>query len=160
MARFPNPNSFGFPQAQPMQYESRADTVSVAQFFNAVYAWMAAGLGLTAVVAWWVSTRPDIMVQVFRGPVLIGLIIAELALVFTISAAVRKINAAAATALFMLYSALNGLTLSAIGRNLWLHSKVPNIDPETAFDASNVQGIEGEQLPTPRSIGFTVSVTP
>jgi len=114
MARFPNPNSFGFPQAQPMQYESRADTVSVAQFFNAVYAWMAAGLGLTAVVAWWVSTRPDIMMQVFRGPVLIGLIIAELALVFTISAAVRKINAAAATALFMLYSALNGLTLSAI----------------------------------------------
>jgi len=55
---------------------------------------------------------------------------------------------------------VSGLTLSAIGRNLWLHSKVPNIDPETAFDASNVQGIEGEQLPTPRSIGFTVSVTP
>ena len=55
---------------------------------------------------------------------------------------------------------VSGLTVSAIGRNLWLHSKVPNIDPETAFDASNVQGIEGEQLPTPRSIGFTVSVTP
>ena len=55
---------------------------------------------------------------------------------------------------------ISGLTLSAIGRNLWLHSKAPNIDPETAFDASNVQGIEGEQLPTPRSIGFTVSVTP
>jgi TonB-linked SusC/RagA family outer membrane protein len=55
---------------------------------------------------------------------------------------------------------VSALSLSAIGRNLWLHSKVPNIDPETAFDASNVQGIEGEQLPTPRSIGFTVSVTP
>jgi hypothetical protein len=55
---------------------------------------------------------------------------------------------------------ISGLTVSAIGRNLWLHSKAPNIDPETAFDASNVQGIEGEQLPTPRSIGFTVSVTP
>jgi hypothetical protein len=55
---------------------------------------------------------------------------------------------------------LSGLTVSAVGRNLWLHSKVPNIDPETAFDASNVQGIEGEQLPTPRSVGFTVSVTP
>ncbi|HKP76027.1 MAG TPA: SusC/RagA family TonB-linked outer membrane protein [Longimicrobiaceae bacterium] len=55
---------------------------------------------------------------------------------------------------------LTGLTVSAIGRNLWLHSKAPNIDPESAFDASNVQGLEGEQLPTPRSIGFTVSVTP
>jgi FtsH-binding integral membrane protein len=114
MARFPNPNSFGFPQAQPMQYESRADTVSVAQFFNAVYAWMAAGLGLTAVVAWWVSTRPDIMVQLFRGPVLLVLFIAQLVLVGTISAAVHKINAAAATALFMLYAALNGLMLSGL----------------------------------------------
>jgi len=55
---------------------------------------------------------------------------------------------------------VSGLTISAIGRNLWLHSKAPNIDPESAFDASNVQGLEGEQLPTPRSIGFTVSVTP
>jgi outer membrane receptor protein involved in Fe transport len=55
---------------------------------------------------------------------------------------------------------LSSVTVSAIGRNLWLHSKAPNIDPETAFDASNVQGIEGEQLPTPRSVGFTVSVTP
>jgi TonB-linked SusC/RagA family outer membrane protein len=55
---------------------------------------------------------------------------------------------------------VSGLTVSAIGRNLWLHSKAPNIDPESAFDASNVQGLEGQQLPTPRSIGFTVSVTP
>jgi hypothetical protein len=114
MARFPNPNSFGFPQARPMQYESCADTVTVAQFFNAVYAWMAAGLGLTAVVAWWVSTRPDIMMQIFRGPVLIGLFIAQLVLVGVISAAVRKINAAAATALFMLYAALNGLMLAGL----------------------------------------------
>src|SRR3954471_10818908 len=105
MARFPNPGSFGFPQSQPMQYESRADTVTVAQFFNAVYAWMAAGLGLTAVVAWWVSTRPDIMMQVFRGPILIILFVVQLILVGTISAAVHKVNAAAATVLFMLYSA-------------------------------------------------------
>ena len=55
---------------------------------------------------------------------------------------------------------VSSLRLALTGRNLWLHSKVPNIDPETAFDASNVQGIEGEQLPTPRSFGLTVSVTP
>jgi TonB-linked SusC/RagA family outer membrane protein len=50
--------------------------------------------------------------------------------------------------------------VAVTGRNLWLHSTIPNVDPETAFDASNVQGIEGEQLPTPRSIGITFSVTP
>ena len=114
MARLPNPGPFGFSQPYSTDYDSRASSVSVAQFFNMVYAWMAAGLGLTAVVAWWVSTRPDIMAQVFRGPVLIGLILAELVLVGVISAAVNKINAAAATALFMLYSGINGLTLSGL----------------------------------------------
>jgi FtsH-binding integral membrane protein len=97
-----------------LQYESRADSATVAQFFNAVYAWMAAGLALTAVVAWWVSTQPEVMRQIFRGPMLIALIIAELALVFVIAAATTKINATAATVLFLLYSALNGLTLSVI----------------------------------------------
>ena len=87
---------------------------TVAAFFNVVYAWMAAGLALTAIVAWWVSTRPDVMAQIFRGPMLIGLIIVELALVWIISAAVNKLSAGAATGLFMLYSALNGLTLSII----------------------------------------------
>jgi FtsH-binding integral membrane protein len=109
MARFPNPYS-----AQPLGYESRADAGVVARFFNVVYAWMCAGLALTAVVAWYISTRPDLMAQIFRGPMLIILIIAELALVWTVSAAVNKLSAPVATALFMLYSALNGLTLSVI----------------------------------------------
>jgi hypothetical protein len=110
MARFPNP----YGSTQPLGYETRADAGVVAAFFNVVYAWMAAGLALTAVVAWWISTRPDLMQQVFRGPVLIILVVAELALVWTISAAVNKLSAPAATGLFMLYSALNGLTLSVI----------------------------------------------
>ena len=115
MARFPNPNTFGPSRPYDMQYESRADTVTVARFFNAVYAWMAAGLALTAVVAWYVSTRPDLMARIFgNGLVLFGLIIAQLALVFTVSAAVNKISAPVATGLFLLYAALNGLTLSAI----------------------------------------------
>ena len=112
MARMPGP--FGPSRPYDMQYESRADAMTVARFFNAVYAWMAAGLALTAVVAWWVSSRPDLMAQVFRGPVIIGLVIAQLALVWTISAATQKLGAGAATALFLLYSALNGLTLSVL----------------------------------------------
>jgi FtsH-binding integral membrane protein len=110
MARFPNP----YGSAQPYGYEAQAAPGVVAAFFNVVYAWMAAGLALTAVVAWYVGTREDLMQQVFRGPVLIGLVIAQLALVWTISAAVNKLSAGVATALFMLYSALTGLTLSAI----------------------------------------------
>lgn len=49
---------------------------------------------------------------------------------------------------------------SIVGRNLWLKAKVPHIDPETAFDASNAQGLEFGQLPSVRSIGFQLTFTP
>lgn len=100
--------------AQPLGYESAQTSATVGAFFNAVYGWMAAGLALTAVVAWWVSTQSHLLVSIFNPATLIILFIAELALVFTVSAAVNKISASAATALFLLYAALNGVTLSAI----------------------------------------------
>ena len=112
MARMPSP--FGPTRPYEMQYESAGSAAVIGRFFNAVYAWMAAGLALTAVVAWWVSTRPDLMVQIFRGPILVVLIVAELVLVWTISAATQRLTAGAATALFLVYSALNGLTLSVL----------------------------------------------
>jgi len=51
-------------------------------------------------------------------------------------------------------------TVAIVGRNLLLFAKQPTIDPETAFDTSNRQGVENGQLPTARSIGFTMSVRP
>src|SRR2546426_637235 len=51
-------------------------------------------------------------------------------------------------------------TFAIVGRNLFLWAKQPTIDPETAFDTSNRQGVENGQLPTARSIGFTMSVRP
>ncbi|MGB7158992.1 MAG: Bax inhibitor-1/YccA family protein [Tepidisphaeraceae bacterium] len=112
MSQYPSP--FNDARSAPLGYESRTDSVTLVQFFNSVYAWMASGVALSAVVAWWVSTQPQVMAQIFRGPALIILFIAQIALVFTISGAINKIGAGAATALFMLYAALNGLTLSAI----------------------------------------------
>jgi len=47
--------------------------------------------------------------------------------------------------------------VALIGRNLFLWSKYDSIDPETAFDASNVQGIEFGQFPTARSLGFSIT---
>jgi hypothetical protein len=61
---------------------------------------------------------------------------------------------------FMDRMGFSGGTLSLIGRNLALWSKIKNIDPETAFDASNVQGIEFGQMPTARSFGFSLSIRP
>jgi FtsH-binding integral membrane protein len=107
------PNPFGTASSDTLGYESRADSLTVAQFFNMVYAWMASGLALTAVVAWWVSTHPQAL-SVLRGPGLFILFIAQLGLVWTISAAIYKINSTTATLLFLLYSALNGVLLSVI----------------------------------------------
>ena len=108
------PNQYQPSQPYSLDYGQRLDAGVMARFFNAVYAWMAAGLGLTAVVAYWVSTQPQLMRQLFSTGVMIILFIAELALVYTVARAIRRINATTATILFMIYAALNGLTLSII----------------------------------------------
>ena len=55
---------------------------------------------------------------------------------------------------------LSNLRAAVVGRNLALWAKVPNIDPETALSSTNLQGIEMGQLPSTRSIGFQITVTP
>jgi uncharacterized protein len=86
----------------------------MGKFFNAVYAWMSAGLAITALVAYSVATVPSLRQWVSSGPVLIVAFIAELGLVFAISGAINRIGVAVATAMFILYSALNGIMLSGL----------------------------------------------
>jgi hypothetical protein len=55
---------------------------------------------------------------------------------------------------------LTDLNLSLVGRNLAiLYTKVPHVDPETAFSSGNVQGFEYGQLPSARSIGFSIGAS-
>lgn len=89
--------------------------VRVNSFIQGVYNWMALGLGLTGIVAFFVANTPSLLQMIVGNSLLFfGLIIAELALVFTISARVHKMQASTATNLFLLYAALNGATLSVI----------------------------------------------
>jgi TonB-linked SusC/RagA family outer membrane protein len=54
---------------------------------------------------------------------------------------------------------LQSATVSLVGRNVWIiHKKVPNIDPETAFNTGNGQGLEDLTLPTVRNIGFNINL--
>jgi TonB-linked SusC/RagA family outer membrane protein len=54
---------------------------------------------------------------------------------------------------------LESATVSLVGRNLWIiHKNVPNIDPETAFNTGNGQGLEDLTLPTVRNIGFNINL--
>jgi len=89
--------------------------VRVNSFVRSVYNWMAIGLALTGFVAYSVANMPEVQNLIFGSPlVFFGLIIAELALVFVISARISRMQAATATLLFVIYSALNGATLSAV----------------------------------------------
>jgi TonB-linked SusC/RagA family outer membrane protein len=50
--------------------------------------------------------------------------------------------------------------LAFVGRNLWTHTKVPNIDPEFSYTTGNYQGAEFAALPTTRSLGVNLRITP
>jgi TonB-linked SusC/RagA family outer membrane protein len=52
---------------------------------------------------------------------------------------------------------IKDINISLVGRNLAiLSTTVPHIDPETAFTNGNVQGLEYGQLPSARSMGFSI----
>ena len=87
----------------------------VAGFMQRVYAFMAAGLGVTGITAFAVSSSPTLIQTVFGTPgVFFGLIIAELVMVMALSGLANRISAATAALLFFAYALLNGVTLAAI----------------------------------------------
>jgi uncharacterized protein len=92
-----------------------------------VYNYMAAGVGLTGVVAW-LTFQAAVMANadgailqltsfgraLFAGPTIIFLMLATLGLVIFISFRIQHLQPATALALFMAYAALLGLTLSSV----------------------------------------------
>lgn len=84
-------------------------------FLTRVYAWMAAGLGLTAVLAWAFAQSEAFMKFLVTNPIFfIGIIVAELGAVIFLSARVERMSSATAIGCFLLYSALTGITFSTI----------------------------------------------
>ena len=80
-----------------------------------VYVWMTMALAITGLTAYGVATSPTLLLMIYGSRFGIWvLIIAELALVFWISARIEKLSLTSATLLFILYSVLNGATLASI----------------------------------------------
>jgi FtsH-binding integral membrane protein len=98
-------------------YPRTTDQVIVRQntLIRQVYAWMGAGLAITAFMALVTLSSPEVL-QAIMGNRLVfyGLMIGELALVLTLSGAINRLSATTATLLFVAYSALNGVTLSVV----------------------------------------------
>jgi FtsH-binding integral membrane protein len=76
---------------------------------------MFVGLALTSVAALYTASSPALLRAIFGNKIVFyGLVFGELGLVIAISGAINKLSAGAATGLFLLYSALNGVTISSI----------------------------------------------
>jgi FtsH-binding integral membrane protein len=89
-------------------------------FVRSVYGWMFGGLLTTAFAALWVVMSPAMQQIVLATPfVRFGLIIAELGIVFWLSFRIRTMAPSTAAAAFLVYSLLNGLTLSVI---FWVYT--------------------------------------
>jgi FtsH-binding integral membrane protein len=87
----------------------------IGAFLRSVYGWMFLGLAVTAVTAFFVASSPAIVGALVANRLLFfGLIGGELVLVFVLAARVATLAPATAAALFLLYSLLNGVTLSMI----------------------------------------------
>lgn len=83
-------------------------------FINKVYGWMALALAITGFVA--LRTANSGLIDVIAGNQILffGIILAELGLVVWLSSRIESMNATKAISLFLLYSALNGLTFSIL----------------------------------------------
>ncbi len=86
--------------------------VRVNSFVRSVYNWMAIGLTLTGLVAYFVASNPALFNIAQRGFLLFA--IGELVLVFALSTRIGRMKAGTATGIFMLYAFLNGVTFSYI----------------------------------------------
>lgn len=104
-----------YPYARKVELDYATDEKVVFNFFNQVYAWMAVGLAVTAVVAYAISLSPAVMSAIYgnrMGYILIGL--GAFAIAWGVQSVALRISAAAATGLFLVYAAIIGALISGI----------------------------------------------
>ena len=85
-----------------------------ASFINKVYGWMALALALTGFVALRTADSGFASPVAQNQILFFGIALAEIGLVVWLSSRINSMNASMAIGLFLLYSALNGLTMSII----------------------------------------------
>ena len=86
-----------------------------AVFITKVYNWMALALFITGIVAYYTASSPEIFNAIVGSRILFfGLILGELGLVIYLSRAINTMSRSMAIGAFLVYSVLNGLTMSVI----------------------------------------------
>ena len=92
-----------------------ATEVAVSALFKSVYMQMAAALSITGLVAYFLSQSQDFWLFLANNTSLIWVVlIAQIVLVIWLSARFTRMSMTTATLLFILYSAMMGVTMSTI----------------------------------------------
>lgn len=92
-----------------------SDPSVVSSLMRKVYWWMTLALVITGATSLLISKNEQFLYTLFSSSaLLIGLCITELLMVIVLSALINKMSFAVATVMFILYSALNGVTLTPI----------------------------------------------
>jgi FtsH-binding integral membrane protein len=106
------------PETNPGWVPAASDAIAaerVTRFLRSVYGWMCAGLAITAAVAYGIVSSPALVGSLASNQfLLIGLVVAQLALVFVLAARVTQLAPGLAAGLFVAYAALTGVTMSLI----------------------------------------------
>lgn len=108
-----------------MDYEELTNTLSRERelemstafpvLMRKVYVWMTLALVITGFTAYYVANNETVLSAIYTNQILFwGLIIAELGLVIGLSAAINRLSLSVATLMFVLYSLINGATMSFI----------------------------------------------
>ena len=103
-------------QNQMPAYMSEAEIArEQASFITKVYAWMSVGLAITGLVAYYMAFSGITMELIANSRILFYILMfAPIGLVWFISARINTLSASTTTALFVAYSAVNGISLSTI----------------------------------------------
>ncbi len=90
-------------------------SINMPGLMKDIYLWVAIALAITGFTAYTVSNSPALLSLIFAGKFTMwALLIATVALVWHLSSAVSRLSLKAVTAMFLIYSVLNGLTMASI----------------------------------------------
>jgi len=90
------------------------ESIDTTQQMVGVFGWMFIGLLISAVCAIYVASTPNFVYNIFATNLYWVLFIAEFGLVIALSAMINKLSNITMSIMFILFSIINGLTLSVI----------------------------------------------
>lgn len=92
----------------------RATASAFPALISKVYIWMTMALAMTGLTAMYVANNESLLYSVTGSGAVIGLTVAELALVIILSSRIMKMSFATAGIMFAAFSILNGVMLSSL----------------------------------------------